>query len=263
MKKIIIVLAVLALAAPAFADVTISCELKAPKLGVQDANVVVSYSHSDPNLARAFALSTSVNNGAVIKAIAGYKKGESTAASKGFGIFPGTIVVDEGGNVLNWGTPVADAGDPDGPGQLGSGGIVTEQGSLYSGDANKPASSGKLFSFTVDKNCTVTIASNSLRGGVVMESGETVEAKDGCQCKVCVGNCDGNAVINKVDLVNLTTYLAANASPPLWMVPSSNPAYDAKKDVDKNGAVNKVDIVALATYLAGNASAPLWQVVCP
>jgi hypothetical protein len=266
MKKIIIVLAVLALAAPALAGVTLHCELKAPKAGVTDANVVVTYdATSEPNLVRAYALGVSVNNGAVIKAIAGYKKGLSTSSNKGYGIFPGTIVIDAGGNVLSWGTPVADAGDPDGPGQLGSGSIVTEQGSLYSGVGNEPAKSGKLFSFTVDKNCAVTIVENALRGGIVMESGNRLGEKGGCNCPVCVGNADDplNQIINKADITSIAVYLANNATSPLWRVLSTDVNYDPHKDVDKNGIVNKADITAVAVLLANNAAPPLWKVNCP
>lgn len=128
---------------------------------------------------RAFALDITVNNGATIESIFDFKVGESTAADPGYGIFVGSILIDGQGQVIDYGNPVADAGDPDSPGQLGSSSIVTELGSLFDHDAvpsAAPLASGTLFKIAIDWNnasmVDVDIALNTNRGGIIMEDTE-------------------------------------------------------------------------------------------
>jgi hypothetical protein len=169
MKKIVALLVMLLIASPTLASVNVTCATG--DSASADCNLVtVSYSVSDETYrVRAFALDITVDNGAVISDVTAAKTGESTSSSKGYGIFPGTISIT-GSSVDNYGTPVADpCDDPDGT-EAGEGtdGITVELGSLYEG-VNYPDSSGDLLSFRVDANCTVTVALNASRGGIVME----------------------------------------------------------------------------------------------
>jgi hypothetical protein len=178
MRKISLILAVLLFAAPAWATVTITATCIEPN------EVEITYS-TDGNLPRAFALGISVTNGTIDK-IDGYKTGECNAVSRGYGIFPGTIDINDSGGVEDYGTPVAPATAPDGPGQLPSASIVIEMGSLYDDPNNKPLLIGKLCSVYVSGEgsvCVTLSEEDTYRGGVVMEDPNedpTVVLDDGC-----------------------------------------------------------------------------------
>jgi hypothetical protein len=91
--------------------------------------------------------------------------GECNDVVQGFGIFPGTIQIDEGGNVTDDGTPVAPSDDPGALDGLDSNGITVELGSLYE-DGNEPSLGGLICTITVTADCTVNIAGNAARCGV-------------------------------------------------------------------------------------------------
>jgi hypothetical protein len=160
MKKTILMLAVLVLAVPALAgNVTITA--------VDEGSNVVRIGYvADANVS-AFGLDVTVDAG-VISAISDYNIGECTASVKGFGIFMGTIVIDELGIVTDDGTPVAPNDAPGALGGLGTSGITLEMGALYE-DGNNPALTGTLCRVTVSENCNLTVAGNATRGNVVME----------------------------------------------------------------------------------------------
>ncbi|MHC4604305.1 MAG: hypothetical protein ACYS6W_13350 [Planctomycetota bacterium] len=169
MKKIAFVLAVLLFTAPAWAAVTIT----ATQVGSTD-QVEISYV-SDGNLPRAFGLDITVTDGN-ITACSAEVEGECTAAVRGYGIFPGSIQIDAGGNVTDFGNPAAVAGATGALGGIDTNGITVELGSLYQGP-NEPALSGVLCTITVSQApTTVRIAGNAARcgssspaHGVVME----------------------------------------------------------------------------------------------
>lgn len=175
MKKLVHVLvmvAVMTSAVPmAVATVVVTCT------DMGNGIAAISYDWSGETIAvRGFSLDITVNNGATIESIFDYKVGESTAADPGYGIFIGSILIDGQGQVIDYGNPVANATDPDSPGQLGSSSIVTELGSLYDPDAvpsAAPLVSGTLFKIAIDWNnasmVDVDIALNTLRGGIIME----------------------------------------------------------------------------------------------
>jgi len=174
MKKYALMLAVALLAAPASAVVSITAvdmDAAGPGLVAQ-----ISYATSGEKVA-AFALDITVDGGAVITAVGGYKVGVSTAASKGYGIFPANfdryITVNAQGGVDDWGVagynPVAEAGDKGALGGLGTSGITVEMGALYKGDANAPGTPGNLLTVEVDKACNLTVTTNAIRGNVVLE----------------------------------------------------------------------------------------------
>jgi hypothetical protein len=163
-------MAVLMVATPSWAVVTITCT---PGTGADCNLVTVSWAvSSEPNKVRAFALDITVDSGAKIVSV-------SDPNAK-YNIYPGSIVINTTTNpptVSDYGTPVANPYDPCTlPGQtqpgLNSSGITIEMGSLYypTGDnsPNAPPNSGKLLKFRVSKDCTVTVAENAIRGGVVL-----------------------------------------------------------------------------------------------
>jgi len=151
MKNIVLVLAVLMLAVPAMAGITIT------PAQVGTTNVVtISYNAPDGNIPRAFALDVTMSpaNGT---ALAPY------GFNPNFYVAPGTFSYV--GGVTNWGNPIV------GPNTVK---FTTEMGSLWDAcDVNhptQPPSSGTLLSFTVDKTCVISLAQNAQRGGVVMEN---------------------------------------------------------------------------------------------
>jgi len=168
MRRILLIVAMLLLATPALAAITVSAYYAGS--GVVEVNYVTT---GEPNV-RAYALNLSLSNGATIDAIRDFKVGDTN----GFGIFPGKFR-----DYINAATPnfkdpcynpVAPPGDRDALTGLGTGGITVEMGALYTGA--KPAGSGRLF--TIDCNLkgaissVLTIATNATRGGpAVLEDG--------------------------------------------------------------------------------------------
>ena len=181
MKKLVLVLAIALIVAPSFGALSLSLE----RQGTTN-KVDLKYAGADElNLPRAFMLTIGVSGGgANISAISNYKTGVSTVASRGFGIYPATIDIDDiTGVVTAWGNPLALTGDPGAGDQvLPSSSFVVEFGSLYSPvtagvDANAPLTSGTLATFDVDcngqtGNINITAAEeDTYRGGVILENG--------------------------------------------------------------------------------------------
>ncbi|MBN2271354.1 MAG: hypothetical protein JXN61_12115 [Sedimentisphaerales bacterium] len=170
MKKMILALAVVLLAAPAWATVTITLT------DLDDGVIQIGYdATSETELVRAFALDIVATDGNII-AIDDYAKGDDNG---GYGIFPGsfrdTITVNTTtGDVDNWDgnpnpyTPVAPAVDTDALGAIPGPAITIEMGSLYTTAA--PAKTGVLCTITVEDTVTkVCVTGNAIRGNVVLE----------------------------------------------------------------------------------------------
>jgi len=190
MKKIVILLAVVALAAPAFAqDVEITL---ATRVVSGQYFVDVGYDATAAGkLVSGFSFDMEVDNGASFLAIDDYKaQGDptdvlsSSEAGKtlGYGVYLGTIDIDVTTDPLNpvitaEGNPVANGPDSLSSGLIGAGygGITIECGALY--DRTKPAdappASGTLFTVEVDKLVTALeiTADEDTRGGIVFEDG--------------------------------------------------------------------------------------------
>lgn len=154
MKKIIFALAVILLAAPAWASVDVNCTCDGDEVTV----IFDARSETDPNV-RAFALDITVDSGAKITGASNF--------SSDFTIYPGSIDINgTTGDVDNAGSPI---GDPcvygDTLGGVGTSGMTIEMGSLYVGEANAPDPCGVLLTFTVTEDCTVTLAGNVSRAG--------------------------------------------------------------------------------------------------
>jgi hypothetical protein len=189
MRKIVLPLVVALFATPVWAtNVTISCE------DTGGGVVAVNYEVTGNPAARAFALDITVSAG-VIESISDFKIGESTAAAPGFGIFPASfaqyVTVDPDTGEADWSSadysPLADPCDPGALGGVGTGGITVEAGALYyptdDSSPNAPPASGTLCKITVSENCTVTLAENVTRGGVVLTDPSVTP-------NVTLGTCD-------------------------------------------------------------------------
>lgn len=243
MKKLSLILAVLLLV-PAMAAVNVTVSDNADLTGdldyVADANV------------SAFALTISVDGGAVITGFTPTRVGESITSAKGYGIFPGTIDInDTTGIVAGYGTPVV--------GTLPASSMIVEMGALYGpGDANKPGLSGTLGTITVDKACNVTVALEPVRGGIVYTTalpatlGTSGGAISGGAPAVCLGDVDGDTYVTTEDLSALLSLLA-NATDNYYPVA---PGLEAQ-DIDGDTYVTTEDLSALLSQLA-NATDNYW-----
>jgi len=243
MKKVIFALVALLIAAPAWADVLITCE-------DQGGGVVqISYDATgeDPNLVRAFALDITVNDGNIIDV--------NCADNPDYYIYPGSIVIVDG-EVTDYGSAVAPSDDPGALGGLGTGGVTLEMGSLYAATdpehPDPPPASGVVCTITVDTSCIVTIDENVVRGGgVVMEDpDDDVGTNLPSQCVVvkgeeppdcwdttqCYGDSDATGDVKASD------FLALKAS---WYKCYGDDGYDPCADFDRNGCVKASDFLIL------------------
>jgi len=187
MKRIILVLALLLIASPAFATVTI---VATPKAAPNGNLVDITYTSDEPNAIRGLALDITVvqvpsSQGApTITAVTPAVAGETIDVSTiGFGIFPGTITIDENGTITNTGSPVAEAADhADTKQGLDSNNVTIEMASLYDMDdagTLKPGQTGTLCTLTVSHDCDLSIVPNNVRGGIVLNDGKY--SQDPCE----------------------------------------------------------------------------------
>ena len=168
MRKIMLVLVVLLLAAPSMAVVT----LTATDELTNDGWVTISYVQSSAvagDRPRAFGLDITASAGEICEV--------DTTGCQPFPVYMGTIVINASGTVVTPGTPVAPAGAPGSAGPLGSGAVTIEMGSLYvpPGPAGQPLLAGNLIRVKVNQSCTLSVTPNAARatGGVVLENGAT------------------------------------------------------------------------------------------
>ena len=165
MKKIVLALVVLGFAAPAWADVVITCAQ------VGDTNeVVISFdATTETNLVRAFGLDIQFDDDATVLSVGN--------VNPDYYIYPGTIQIDTSTTppTIDYGTPVAEYGDLPSDTLPGydSNGVTLEMASLYAptgpGSPNAPAKSGVLLSLYVSKpadlHTCLTITGNVARAG--------------------------------------------------------------------------------------------------
>lgn len=236
MKKMFLVMALLMLAVPAMAAVTVT----ATDAGDGSGLVTVSYTGSD---VRAFALDITVDGGAVISDV--------NALSADYYVNPGSVNVAGDGSIT--GSLVCDAGQYAGTldGE-GTSGITTEQGSLYVGAVNAPAASGDLFSFVVDADCHVTIAVNAIRAGVVMEDPDADPGLTIVECDVdvddlCLGDMNASGNITTADMMllygALGAYGAQNGG--VYDIPAGHPLFNEAGDMNSSGNITTADMMLL------------------
>ena len=195
MKKIAIVVAILALTAPVMADVVITTSTNST-----ECTVTIGY-ESDADLS-AFALDCNVSDGDTIDDINDFHTGESITGSKGFGIFPGSIDINSvTAQVDDFGDPVADpCKHPGALGGLNTSGVTIEMGALYV-DGNQPPLTGTLCTLTVSDTTKMTIVLNSTRGGVVKADSNDATVSN-VPLQVAVGCLSGCTVPNVVGDAN-------------------------------------------------------------
>ena len=132
MKKLLLVVAMLLIALPVMATVSVTATDKGS--GV----VEVRYNCSASEKVRSFALDISVDSGTTIDNIRDFNVGESNGAvpggKSGYGIFPGRFADYINPAIPNWADPnykpVAPVADPNASTGLGTGAITVEMGSL-------------------------------------------------------------------------------------------------------------------------------------
>jgi len=171
MKKIVFALVALVVAVPAMAS---QVDVNAVQVGTT-LEVEITY-EATSGLPRAFALDITVDSG-TITGISNYVTGESGPGNIGHGIFPANFNRYIDPCAPNWSdvnyTPVAEPCDLPGDTQdgIGTDGITIEMGSLYVGGPNSPLASDTLCNITVSGDCTVSLALNVGRAGIIMEDG--------------------------------------------------------------------------------------------
>jgi len=248
MKKMIFALVVLLFAAPVWATtVTIWCEQ------VGDTNQVEIWYETGGTLPRAFGLDITVSD-ANILACEPAIVGESTAAAKGYGIFPGTINIDGTGNVTHYGSPVAPQSElpSDTRAGLGTSQITVEIGSLYIGEGDAPDPCGLLCTLAVRTDCEVTIAANVSRAGVgvIMEDPDEIPSVVFRPCYVSSFFCCFYP--GMVDCCGQTTTAAhyqvyrSLGSPSCWCDPCH-----CRGDSNSDCQINAVDVLALRSAWPG------------
>jgi hypothetical protein len=257
MKRVALVLLVLALTVPAMAAVNITISKGA---GADANKVTIGYNVTASEEVRAFALNIAVTKKAFVV---------GTPAPVGdpnfidYWVYPGSITftVADGNTVVdNYGTPVAEQ-DPNGG--------VLEMASLYAGaDPNhpvKPADSNTLCSFRV--KCagsglgptTVTLSLNTKRGGVVLKDPNVIPTVNlpaafvvCCNYPACwdfLTQCHGST--DGAGKVSTGDFGALKAS---WNQSIGSATYNPCADVDRSGKVGTADFGILKSY---------WNVIPP
>jgi hypothetical protein len=263
-KRIILVLTVLMLAAPAWSEVLIT----GTAVG---NNVTVHYdARSEPNLVRGFGLDVQLNevSGATITGFT-----VDSFFDIYYPIYPGSIDInDSTGQVDANGSPICDPCVYPGtlPG-LNSSGMTVEFGSLYEkGVDTPPDPCGDMFTITVSGDCVVCITENTVRGGVVMETaGSDPDVNAPC-ITVGSGGCVVPDVVGDPNLTAQAAIVAAgftvgtitedcNDSIAAGNVISTNPAAGATPGCGT--AVAMVVSTGACECYAGMADYLQWQTV--
>ncbi len=189
-----------------------------------------------------FGLKVTADSGAVFTGdINDYNVGECTATVQGYGIFPGTIVINETtGVVESNGTPVAPNDDP---GAGGSGPntntLILEMGALYV-EGNEPDTNGTLISVKVDKDCNVCVEGEPIRGNVVLtDANEAILVPDCTFVNGPVTDCFYEGMVDKCGrtiTATMVTKWEELGKPDCW-------CYDChcRGDVDGNGRIRTSD----------------------
>jgi hypothetical protein len=214
MRKMILALVVVLIAAPAWADVTIN-------LTVNGNEVTIGYDATgETELVRAFALDVAVTGGNITE-VKDFAVGDDNG---GYGIFPANfsryITVDgQTGEVADWGvagyTPVADANDTGAAGGLGSSAITLEMGSLY--DTAAPDTTGILCTVVVDAGSEICVTANEVRGGIVLENAAQAAIAGTEVCAALTPSCRDS--VPAAQQADYDAYVAAGADPECWCNP--------------------------------------------
>ncbi len=194
MKKTLLIVAMLLLVTPVMATTTVKVLVNPADQTnpLNDGNRIqpVSIAYVTDVNVRAFALDINIDAGPSFQNIRNFKTGESngasTGGSSGYGIFPSRFrdfIVVTGPNWVdpNYNPTVAwnEPETTDHNSGMGWPKMIVEMGTLFAGDANKPAWSGTLFKFDVNSGGAagtfhISVKANTLRGGVVNQDGNSI-----------------------------------------------------------------------------------------
>ena len=260
MRKIVLVLVVLVLAAPVMAAVSVTLTQWLGGPGLDDEATISWDARGEPNLVRAFALdfkfdASPCNDANDVGSVT------VTYTNPDYDIYPGSIDInDTTGVVDDWGSPVCDASYYPGTLSLAdSNGITIEMASLYKGAPNAPDPCGVLLKFTLNKTACVDINENVIRGGVVMENGSGPVGAltlTGGTVLVCLGDMSSKTG-PKDGKVNVKDYLLLVAQ---W---KRDPLTDVRVDISSktgapDGNCNIKDYMMLVSHWKKDRSC-----VCP
>lgn len=255
MKKALLIVAMLLLVTPVMATTTITAvqEGEFTADGMKQRTVRIDYS-TDVNV-RAFALDINIDAGPTFDNIRNFKTGESNAVSKGYGIFPSRFrdfIVVTGPNWVDPNYNPTVAWNEPGSANTGMGWpkMIVEMGTLFAGDANKPAMSGTLFRFDVNSEggsgtFCITIAANTLRGGVVGNDGNAITASYVGTCVVFApAGCVVPNIVNMAEAAAIAAVTGAG-------FPAPNKSGQQYSDTVAAGNVISQDQTAGATIDCG------------
>ena len=243
MRKTVVVLLMVLVAAPAMALVKIECQ----QVGVTN-EVVISYDASgETEKVRAFALDIEVDRGAITAIDAGDPN------VKDYYVYMGTIVIDVNGDISQYGSPVAPVSDPGAKGAIGTKAITVEMGSLYDPCDPKhqtaPPANDVLCKVYVSMGCIMTVTpEETFRGGVVLEDGSVAEVNSpGCDIYPmswqylthCHGDATGDGSVNTTDFYKLLGS---------WYKNFPHADYNPQGDFTHDGQVNTTDFYELLEY---------------
>lgn len=244
MKKMFLMLAVLALASVVYAaDVDISCNPDGDEVTVYYAGV------NDANKPRGMAIRVDLDNGATITSV--------TPLENGYWVYPGSIDVEDPCQYN--GTPVAEGGG------VTDSYMIIEMGSLHSptGYADGPTTTGQVIKFTVSGNCNVTTSGNAQRGGIVKYDATEADVNyTGCTVTLgcdCVGDINGDRWIRSTDINALVSFLSSLGSP--YRCSSSQGCWNDCFDVNGDNWIRSTDINALVSLLSSFGSP--YRKACP
>jgi hypothetical protein len=206
MRKISLILVILVLTAPAWADVNITIEESGDPCSYN-----INYEVTGADLTtgvRAFALDIYVVGGPNIVEVNDFHAGESdVATARGYGIFPSNFASDIDPEDPDWDaggyTPLGN--DEDYPDDtldgLDTNGITVEMGALYVGETNEPLASGTLLEITLSEECDdrIMVTLNQIRGAIVLEDNSSPSADNLPYTYTCAVDCliGGNAGPNE------------------------------------------------------------------
>jgi hypothetical protein len=240
-------------AIPAWAGVQIECNINASN------QVTISYDASaETELVRAFALDVTVDSGQTIDSV--------VSTNPDYGIYPGSIVIDAGGNVTDYGSPIAAQSDYPGDtlGGLGTGGVTIEMGSLYAAGEDPPAAADDLITLQLSGPGTVTVNENVIRGGVVMEDPQVpANPTLPTQCSAgegCKGDATGDQAVNTDDLNTLVVHLFNNGVGAKFEAPIA--PLEPGADVNTDGVLDTDDLNLLVVHLFNNGSGEKFDAPC-
>lgn len=247
MKKLVLAMLVVALAAPALADVAITTA----DLG--DGLLEVTVTPSGDAVVRGLALLLTTTSGdAVLAEVA-------DVTATGFNTFIDYANDVGAAYVVGEGHPVANA---DGPGVAFNGSaFVLSAGYLDETGAKGGLPAAAVFTVQYDLTAAseITITACPLRSGVGNDTGlvgdtlGTVTTLPIVQAlevggTVCLGDIDGDGARTPADLNMMIGTLSAAGAP--FVVPNTNPAYSVAADMDADGAVTPADLNMLIGTLS-------------